>query len=206
MEYAMKHCIILFLLIISIQNFLYASQNEDSSPLINEKTDHDIYVGLHSQLSPITNHWGLFAAPRIMYVANKQLGVGASLKWQLNNSVHPDDPVLGGFAFGYGGLILEYIFSLNRLFHISLSCFGGIGSYFVEINTPENNLLEDKVAVLEPELDFLLNITDFIQLNIGASYRLTMLSDYYASLERKQIDGISLVIGLRFGTYSNSKK
>ena len=101
---------------------------------------------------------------------------------------------------GYGGLEMEYIHESHRLAHLSIySLMGGGGARYRDRDRYET-LEEDGFLVLEPGMNMNLNVTRFLRLSAGATYRWTWGAEL-PGLEDDDLSGATGVFTLRFGRY-----
>lgn len=86
-----------------------------------------------------------------------------------------EGPRLGGDLLGcmYGGLWGEYDFVPRRLVHLSLGLLAG-GGMVGRMDEATGAMSASPMLVLEPELSVSLNLTSFLRLAAGLSYRLAV--------------------------------
>jgi hypothetical protein len=101
---------------------------------------------------------------------------------------------------GYGGFEVEYTNRSQRLLHWTATTLIGAGSVAVE--TPEFPVTADEPAffVLEPGLHGELNVTRFLRLHAGLSYRHTSGVDR-AGFTDRDFSGVNGRIALKFGGF-----
>jgi hypothetical protein len=124
-------------------------------------------------------------------------------------SSHPvPDPAAAGWPgredlrvrAGYGGFELEYTNRSQRLLHWTASTLIGAGS--VALETAEFPVTADEPAffVLEPGLHGELNVTRFLRLHAGLSYRYTSGVDR-AGFTDRDFSGVNGTIAFKFGGF-----
>ena len=102
----------------------------------------------------------------------------------------------------YGGLQFMYIGNSSNLFHYeagALIGFGGL-NYFdrgANINLPNSG----HIFVLEPEVSSVLNITDYIQISMGLSYRLIVGNLEKEVITDGDISGFAASFAFSFGSF-----
>ena len=103
---------------------------------------------------------------------------------------------------GYGGGMLEYVGNPNELIHYSVSLLigGGGVNHIREITDTRLYSDADAFFVLEPEVNFMLNITTHFRAGVGAGYRLISGVDL-AGLSDSDIGGLSINMVFKFGDY-----
>jgi len=123
------------------------------------------------------------------------------------------DASLGREVFltgGYGGLFLEPIIYPNSPVHMSFPILIGAGGIsYVSYDDPNNdyNYIEDydTFMIFEPSAEIELNLTRFMRIALGASYRLPYRFNVgtsgngYASAESLQ--GFSYNLSFKFGSF-----
>ncbi len=109
------------------------------------------------------------------------------------------------FEFGYGGGMLEYIFSPKSVLHSSVALFVGAGEVSVRHHGDEfwsdgYEGQKDGVFVLEPAVNVEVNVTSFFRVNAGGSYRLVNGVSMFG-LTNKDLSGPSLNLAFKFGSF-----
>jgi hypothetical protein len=101
---------------------------------------------------------------------------------------------------GYGGLELEYTNRSQRLLHWTASTLIGAGS--VALETADFPVAADEPSffVLEPGMHGELNVTRFLRLHAGLSYRYTSGADR-AGFTDRDFSGVNGTIALKFGGF-----
>ncbi len=128
---------------------------------------------------------------------------------------HPDQstgsfygiPEGGRMEFGYGGGVLEFIFSPKSVVHSSISVLIGAGSVSYTMHDYGDfgmwngwTQQRDEVFVLEPSLNVELNVTSFFRVNAGGSYRYVSGASLYG-LTNNDLSGASINLALKFGSF-----
>jgi len=108
---------------------------------------------------------------------------------------------------GYGGVVLEYIDNSNALVHFAFNTLIGAGgvTYNERDNTDwdwndNENRPTDAFFIVEPELKAELNVTTFLRINIGGSYRFVSGINIIG-LKNSDIAGPSANITFKFGKF-----
>lgn len=155
--------------------------------------------------------------------------VGGHGAWLINHSVYiggggyglvneVDAGVFDRFGneqeikFGYGGFEIGLIFMPQQLLHIDARILVGAGGVknmtpfdldepdtWVDLPFDENHKT-DAFFVLEPEVNIELNITTFIRMNAGISYRYVDGIDLN-NLSDDDMSGMSVGLGFKFGAF-----
>jgi hypothetical protein len=108
---------------------------------------------------------------------------------------------------GYGGVVLEYINSSNSLVHFAFNALIGAGGVSYKERddndwewNDNNNGPTDAFFIVEPELKAELNITGFLRINVGGSYRFVSGINI-TGLKNSDIAGPSANITFKFGKF-----
>ena len=187
------------------------------------------YKGEQETLLQGKLHLGGFGAPVIKFtqmndnfavlvggrgglILNQRLVIGGGGYGLVNDvpvEISPDSTRY--IDFGYGGMELGWVFASNRLVHLDLSTLfaaGGIGyrdAIFKDWDSDWNNDFYadshiDAVFILEPTLNVELNITRFVRLDVGASYRYIYGIDDEI-LDAAKLSGATVNLALKFGAF-----
>lgn len=150
------------------------------------------------------------------FVVNHQWGVGLA-GYALTNDVGDlgivtDDSKTNRFF--YGGLLLKYLLSPHSILHFEAHTLLGLGTYQQEEKVPygfgwhrsdghrgyayvRNN---DTFTIVEPGLDFILNVHENIRLGAGVSYR--YIYDFESELSSPiNLDGFTTRLVLKLGQF-----
>jgi hypothetical protein len=108
------------------------------------------------------------------------------------------------FEMGYGGVLLAYINNSHRLIHLTVETLiggGGISYYDDEGNDPFNDEYNgDAFFIVEPGVNFELNISRRLRFAAGASYRITSGVEFQ-DLKDGDITGPAINLMLKFGKF-----
>ncbi len=111
-----------------------------------------------------------------------------------------------GFDFGYGGIILEYIINPSNASHFTISTLIGAGGIIYEQEKPLGDFKDDTVCiVLESGINLELNVTEFLHIDLGTSYRYVNGVNFdRIPYDDNDFSGISANIIFKFGYFGNS--
>ncbi len=106
--------------------------------------------------------------------------------------------------FGYGGLLLAYIHNSDALLHYELWSIIGGGAVDVrtraDVGEMYSHMSGDGVFVAEPGINIMLNVTPFLRIGAGASYRYVAgVND--PRLTNEDLTNFSGQIILKFGAF-----
>src|SRR4030042_281696 len=147
---------------------------------------------------------------RFSWMASHSLGIGMGATGFMNEFHY--EPSIDRDVFltgGYGGLYIEPILFPRLPVHLSfpfLLGFGGISFISVDDDFNENFLEDSKAFLLiEPAAELELNLTRFLRLAIGASYRLPTPFDVGLpgsySIDVKSLRTLSYTVTLKLGKF-----
>jgi hypothetical protein len=104
------------------------------------------------------------------------------------------------FDMDYVGLDLEYIVGPQRRIHFSIQTLIGTGrAQYWEGN--DTVILEDGIWVIEHGANFMLNVTRFLRIRLGASYRFVSGIERLDGLESQDLNDASANLFLKFGKF-----
>lgn len=175
----------------------------------SENVLHGVYLGLYFGYGEIDNKGTFFGGAKIAYVANKQFEVGFAgvgfYSEQNSNGPLENNDVFGG----YGGLHLEPIFFGKKKVSMSIPVLIG-GGAVGHSNENLNDIIEwghghveewDAFFIIEPGLSIQYSISRYVQLEMGATYRISSNVDLYPG-SITNINGISGNVGVKFGVFN----
>ena len=172
--------------------------------LISGQLEHGGYVGPVVKFTTINNDWEVMVGGRGGWIINHSFvlgggGYGLVTDVEAEHIDRTGDVVL---ELGYGGGMLEYVGYPNELIHYSVSLLigGGGVNYVREITNTRLYSDADAFFVLEPEVNFMVNITTHFRAGVGAGYRLISGVDL-AGLSDSDIGGLSINMVFKFGDY-----
>jgi hypothetical protein len=112
----------------------------------------------------------------------------------------------------YGGLELGYVHEWDEVVHATFNVLlghGGVGyrrgiwNEIIDGNFSDDDIFDDEVDnffILEPSISVNLNLTRWLHLSAGASYRLVTDVDL-PGLQNEDLRGISLQTAIEFGLF-----
>jgi len=152
-------------------------KNREMKTLLGHDRGGGGYCSFSTGYSNINDLDAVMFGGRFSWMASHSLGIGMGATGFINEYHY--EPAIDKDVFltgGYGGLYIEPVLFPRLPVHLSfpvLLGFGGIS--FISVDNEFNeNFLEDSKAFLlvEPAAEVELNLTRFLRLAVGASYRL----------------------------------
>lgn len=191
-----------------------AQETEDSIEFDDSKNVvHGVYLGLNFGYGEIDSKGTYLGGAKIAYVANKQFEIGFAgvgfYSEQKNNGLLENYDVFGG----YGGMHLEPIFFGKNKVSISVPLLIG-GGAIGHVNEDLDDIIEwghghleewDSFFIVESGLSLQYNISRYVQIELGAKYRMSSDVDLYPR-SIKNISGFSGDIGVKFGVFNMGRK
>ncbi len=195
----MKKTVIIFVASVMVTPVL--AQEET---LISGQLEHGGYAGPAVKFTTINNDWEVMVGGRGGWIINHSFVLGGGGYGLVTDveALHIDPSGDVVLELGYGGGMLEYVGNPNELIHYSVSLLigGGGVNYVREITNTRLYADADAFFVLEPELNFMVNITTHFRAGVGAGYRLISGVDL-AGLSDSDIGGLSINMVFKFGDY-----
>lgn len=183
---------VFFSLLIMATTSLYASDNGDKKKDDSRKPDtllsvSDVdlsgYGAPYVSFSRLGEKAGVFVGGRGGLIINDSFVIGAggmgltypTRREDISGTSYEGD--MPHVTVGYGGGILEYHILPKKLFHVSIGVLIGGGGLSLSDKSDEDeggndhDRGTDKFFVVEPELYLYVNVTRFLRIGIGGSYR-----------------------------------
>lgn len=179
------------------------AEAQRTETLVGSRTSNGGFGGPVMKVGELFGEPVLFLGGRGAWVAGRTFALGGGGYGLVNDNLEAPVVYSGRRAIlemGYGGLEMEYIHESHRLAHLSIySLMGGGGARYRDRDRYET-LEEDGFLVLEPGMNMNLNVTRFLRLSAGATYRWTWGAEL-PGLEDDDLSGATGVFTLRFGRY-----
>jgi hypothetical protein len=203
--------IILFLLFITTFAF---SQRES---IFDGEMENGGFGALNLKITSVKKQTGVFVGGYGGWLINHRLLIGVG-GYGLVNNVPADKSVVSIYnfvrepllTFGYGGAVLEYYIEPNSVVHSSVSALiggggvlyrqGGAGEYFNASWGDPYKTGTNTVFVFEPGVSVEVNMTNYMKIGFGVSYRFVNGVDLPA-LKNSDLSNISGGISLKFGKF-----
>ncbi len=198
----MKKLVIVFVLIFC--SFNYA---QEETLLGTGEIDHGGFGGPVVKFTSINDQFGVLVGGRGGWIINHSFVIGGG-GYGLVNEVEGTQLLNERkmfLNFGYGGFEMEYIMNWEKIAHSSVYLLIGGGGVNHRDRTREmdwnwDNDETDVFFVIEPAVNFELNIVSFFRLGIGASYRFISGVDD-SGLTDKDLSGPSAMLTFKFGKF-----
>jgi hypothetical protein len=151
-------------------------QDRDIRTLAGKNRSGGGYVSVSTGYTVIDNKHAVLFGGRLAWIADKSIGIGIGGTGFINELHY--EPAIDREVFlagGYGGIYIEPILFPRSPVHLSFPVLFGAGgiSYVSDDESYNGNLIEDSkpFIIIEPSAEIELNMTRFVRLAFGASYR-----------------------------------
>ena len=101
---------------------------------------------------------------------------------------------------GYGGVELGYVHRPDELVHVALGLLIGGGGVAWRRDGQSDGQVDDAFFVVEPEVDVVLNVTSFLRVAVGVSYRFAQGVELF-DLRDADLSGFGGLVVLKFGSF-----
>ncbi len=209
----MRKAVLLFF-IIALSTLTFGQSKDEIQTLVSGDFHLSGFGAPELKISRMNDDLAVMIGGRGGMIFNHQLVLGGGGYGLVNDvpvAITPDSTRY--LNFGYGGFFLGYIMAPNKLIHLdfnTLIAAGGLGfrdavfrdwdDEWDEYEDFDVDAHTDAVLVLEPTLNLILNLTTWMRLGVGASYRYVYGLDnpYIGDLD---MSGGSLTFSLKFGMF-----
>jgi hypothetical protein len=172
---------------------------------------HGGYGGPRVMLSTINSEMGVLVGGHGGWVLNHALFVGGSGYCLVNQLETPASTSTERryIDFGYGGLEVGAIVASNSLIHLRVSTLvggGGLSSsrrdyHDYDYYGDDMHRSADVFFVAEPNVEMVVNMTSWLRLTAGASYRYVDGIERNSDFSNSDFSGPSGVLSLNFGKF-----
>lgn len=179
------------------------AQAQDET-LISGKIESGGFGGPVLKITEINDETGIMVGGRGGWIINHTFVIGGG-GYGLANDIKAKDIISEQKLYldmGYGGLEMECIINSSRLIHVSFHTLIGAGGINYEGHGRRFDYDDDSDAffVAEPGANLMLNVTEFLRVGVGASYRYINGVDLQG-FNDSDLDGASANLTLKFGKF-----
>ncbi len=184
----------------------------EEQTLLHGEIENGGFGGLVVKCTEIRDEFGVLVGFRGGWIINHSLVIGGAGYGLASQNYDIDPTEIGGLPgrdycleLGYGGMELGFVHNSHKLVHVAVQTLIGAGGVcYVEddwhSDSGDDCLDGDAFFIVEPGIDFLLNVARPFRIGIGASYRFVKDVDLPA-LENSDIAGFSMGITFKFGRF-----
>jgi hypothetical protein len=180
--------------------------------LLGGRIQHGGFGGPVVKLTQVSDRFGCLVGGHGGWILNHSLWLGGG-GYGLANRIPTTPSVLTGgdslsLSMGYGGFEFGFIVKSDRLVHLSFQTLVGAGGVSESEDFPEYDWEDDygqgersdAFFIVEPQVDIVLNVTGFLRIAAGASYRFVSGVES-GFVTDSGLDGPSAVLSLHFGKF-----
>lgn len=176
----------------------------EEETLLGSDISHGGFGGPVVKLTQVNDHFGVMAGGRGGWILNHRFVIGGG-GYGLTDTVKGNEVAVGDtpdIMMGYGGLEFEYILNPDQVFHLSVYTLLGGGGVFYNNNREFswNDEESDAFFVAEPAVNLIVNMTHFLRIGVGMSYRL-ITGVELQGISDSDLSGIAGNITLKFGIF-----
>ena len=186
--------------------FLIASNaSAQMNTLLQGDIEHGGYGGPVLKVGQINGETKIFMGGQGGWIINNTFVLGGG-GWGL---VSDQDALLDGAGgsdqinMGYGGFLFEYLIRSDQLLHFTITTLTGAGGID---NSGFDNSLDfqggntDKFFVFEGGVNAMLNITEFLRIGAGVTYRTFSGIEKFGYTD-SDFDGVTGMLTFKFGRF-----
>lgn len=165
-------------LILLLSFFLIANAQQET--LLDGDVTFGGFGGPVVKFSAINGKFAVFPGGRGAAIINHQFTFGGA-GYGLANYIEAKKPykqtdIKQYYELGYGGIDLGFFFNPDKLINFYFHTLIGAGSVMYKLHNPNNYSDVDKYTTnffaLEPEAEVVLNVTKWMKVSAGVSYRI----------------------------------
>ena len=196
----MKNLIIILLVVI----LSYPTMAQDET-LISGEVESGGYGAPIFKVGQITGTTGIFVGGQGGWIINHSFVLGGK-GYGLANNVDIEGSQNLKLDFGCGGVLLEYIFSSEKLLHVGINTMIGAGGVCYAEKDYSNDYEKEvdynssSFFVLEPGINLDINVSSYFRIGAGVTYRYVSGVEY-ENLSNSDLSGVSAQILFKFGVF-----
>jgi hypothetical protein len=173
--------ILIFVILVSN---IATAQITNKQTLLNGNAQHGGFITASAKVAKISDAWFGMLGFRMGWIINRNFSLNAAYYALTPQITHyklyaPDEvqpPGNGNFYLldtTMGGIEIEYLFKPHKQVHLSTALFMGMAHIFYQEPVDLRAIVDDRHIFLEPTLNINLNVSDYVKLVFGLSYRFT---------------------------------
>ncbi len=173
--------------------------------LVGGKTGAGAFIAPAAKYTMMNDKWGLMFGGRMALVVNHAFNIGAGYYGLADKTLKAETVNAAGeklaHRLAYGGLEFEYVIDSDYLAHPTIVALLGAGSVGYE-GDPAGLSNDDGSSffVLEPGLNFELNVSRNVRAGLGIYYRMVTGVDS-KTLSNSKTNGPSVSLSVKFGAF-----
>ena len=150
---------------------------------------------IYDRTTPMIGGKGAYLVEHSFYVG------GAAYSVAKNNEYKSPATIKQKYNFSYAGVILGYLFTPSKNFHINTQLLLGSAITFLYVPNSKKSIelsSADYSFVSEAEIGILYDVNRFLKIELSSGFRYVHPTQYFTSQE---LNGYSLNLGFWFGKY-----
>ena len=165
------------LLVLAVLASTASAYMAEEETLLDEDDTWNMYTKIGPSLSDIGNDNGFWGTLEVGSILNNKLALGlrASALLQGVNAGFDGYSDPDKFDIFYGGLNADYTWHAEKMWHSSLAFFVGGGQ--LRLNRTGNGEDDVGMFVVEPTVNFMVNLSPRSEIGLGLGYRYTDIND-----------------------------
>ncbi len=175
------------------------------STLLEGKLEHGGYGGPALKVGQINGETKIFMGGQGGWIINNTIVLGGG-GWGLvsdQDVLSSNTEGLGQINMGYGGFLFEYVIRSDQLLHFTVTTLtgaGGLDNSGLDDSFNFQGGSSDKFFVFEGGVNVMLNVTEFIRLGAGVTYRSFTGIDKFGFTD-SDFDGTTGMVIFKFGRF-----
>lgn len=190
------------LILLCLFSIYVSAASAEQQTLITGKFENSGYGGPMLRSAVIKGNTGVMAGGEGAWLVNRTFFLGgAGLGLVSTFKASSFDPAkTGDLSYTYGGIKIGMILNSDKLMHPVVHTLIGFGTVGY---TPSGGTTTDRsnIVVIEPGIDYEINITPFFRADLGVSYRVVTGVDNTSGLSNSDLSGISFGFMLKWGGF-----
>lgn len=188
-----------------------SQRSSDIQTLTGPGHSTGFYMGFHSEYSQVEGYDAIGFGGTIAVIANHGLAIGLSGRGFVSEPFDqlPESKISYNYAGGYGGILIEPILFPKSAIHVAFPILLGAGGIAKSVLTNYNYPYDytdvnidnaDAFFIAEPGIELECNVSRWMRLGLGASYRFTTTVDqsYFSS---NPLNSFTAGFSMKFGKF-----
>ncbi len=180
-------------------------KDSEIKTVFNTPHSHGAYGAFALRYMELDNKDGMSIGGRFGWIIDHSVALGLGGRYFFNEASYcellGEDYNIGGF---YGGFFIEPIIGARFPFHLAMPVFigaGGVGytMKFYDDWEDENLVDGDPFFILEPGMEFEINLIRLVRLSFGVYYRYTSGVNLETTADRQKLVSSNLLKGFSYG-------
>jgi hypothetical protein len=180
-----------------------ATAQEREETLIGRRFTSGGFGGPIVKATSVNGEFAVLSGGSGGWIVNHQFIIGGAAYMLQNQGVRTAFTLPSGvrpqLGMEYGGLELQYIHRWSRVAHAAFSVLTGGGKVFYD-GYRDSTRLSDEFAAIEPGVGLEVNVTHWLRIVGGASYRFIGGTDV-PGVTARDLSGAAAMLSFKFGKF-----